>query len=74
MYLEKDSPTGLGPNGLDVPSLPNRGPRKSVKFGDSSEMTMSPPPWIEHKSSPNKGADTAPLIDTGREGGGTVNV
>uniref|UniRef100_A0AAR5PLN1 MARVEL domain-containing protein n=1 Tax=Dendroctonus ponderosae TaxID=77166 RepID=A0AAR5PLN1_DENPD len=80
MYLEKatptHSPTSFGPNILDgPPSLGNRGPRKSVKFGDSSEMSMvAPPAWSESKLSPTKGADTAPLIDSGPDGGGTVNV
>lgn len=79
MYLEKatptHSPTGFGPNTSDGPPLlGNRGPRKSVKFGDSAEMSMAAPPaWSESKLSPTKGADTAPLIDSGPDGGGTVN-
>ncbi|XP_066249973.1 uncharacterized protein [Euwallacea similis] len=79
LYFEKatptHSPTGFGANGIEVtPALANRGPRKSVKFGDSSELAMLPQaPWMEHKSSPSKGADTAPLIDAGIEGGGTLN-
>ncbi|CAG9771033.1 unnamed protein product [Ceutorhynchus assimilis] len=77
-YFEKatptHSPTAMGPpNSLDVPSaLVNRGPRKSVKFGDSAEMTTT---WSEPKSSPVKGADTAPLIDSSAvESGRTINV
>ncbi|XP_076271884.1 uncharacterized protein LOC143203562 [Rhynchophorus ferrugineus] len=70
------SPTGAAPSYMEPPPLANRGPRKSVKFGDSSEMTMVPqPPWLDVKNGTSKGGtDTAPLIDAATDGGGTVNV
>ncbi|XP_050294762.1 uncharacterized protein LOC126734946 isoform X2 [Anthonomus grandis grandis] len=73
-FIERATPLHSPTNHLDVPpAVVNRGPRKSVKFGDSSEMTVVPPPcWNDNKTSPIKGTDTSPLIDSGGGIGGTI--